>query len=62
MHSSADAITEFVERNEVDLITIATHGRSGITRWAFGSVADKLMRLSSVPVLVIRPEHPQSGT
>jgi len=59
---AGEAITEFVERNDIDLIAIATHGRSGITRWAFGSVADKLVRSSSVPVLVVRPEYPQSGT
>ncbi|MFP3879417.1 MAG: universal stress protein [Dehalococcoidia bacterium] len=62
MGKAGEAITEFVERNGVDLIAIATHGRSGITRWAFGSVADKLVRFSSVPVLVIRPERSQSGT
>jgi nucleotide-binding universal stress UspA family protein len=59
---AGEAISEFVERNDVDLVAIATHGRSGITRWAFGSVADKLVRSSSVPVLVVRPEYPQSGT
>lgn len=57
----AEAITEFAQRNAVDLIAIATHGRSGISRWVFGSVADKLVRSSFVPVLLIRPRDSESG-
>jgi nucleotide-binding universal stress UspA family protein len=57
-----DAITEFVENDEADLIAIATHGRSGITRWVFGSVADKLVRSCSVPILLIRPPRSESAT
>jgi nucleotide-binding universal stress UspA family protein len=52
---AAEAIAEFVQQNDVDLIAIATHGRSGITRLVFGSVADRLIRSSSVPVLLVRP-------
>jgi nucleotide-binding universal stress UspA family protein len=48
----AEAIVEYAERNAIDLILMATHGRSGITRWAFGSVADKVLRQSPVPVLL----------
>jgi nucleotide-binding universal stress UspA family protein len=51
----ADTIMEFGEKNSVDLIAIATHGRSGIGRWVFGSVADKLLHSSNVPVLIVRP-------
>ena len=54
-------ITEFAERNKVDIIALATHGRSGISRWIFGSVADKIVRSSSVPVLLIKPEGGHSG-
>lgn len=57
----AETITEFAQRNKVDLITLATHGRSGISRWVFGSVADKLVRSSSAPVLLIRPKGFESG-
>jgi nucleotide-binding universal stress UspA family protein len=38
-----------------DLIALATHGRSGWKRLAFGSVADKIVRTSGLPVLVQRP-------
>ena len=57
----AETIIDFVRRDKVDLIAIATHGRSGIKRWVFGSVADRLIRSSSVPVLLIRPKGFESG-
>lgn len=57
----AETITDFVQHEKVDLIALATHGRSGISRWVFGSVADKLVRSLSVPVLLIRPEGFASG-
>jgi nucleotide-binding universal stress UspA family protein len=37
-----------------DLVAMATHGRSGIGRWVYGSVADKVLRGASVPVLLVR--------
>jgi nucleotide-binding universal stress UspA family protein len=36
------------------LIAMATHGRSGFSRWALGSVADKVLSCSRVPVLLVR--------
>jgi nucleotide-binding universal stress UspA family protein len=39
---------------EADLIVMATHGRSGIGRWVYGSVADKVLRGASVPMLLVR--------
>jgi nucleotide-binding universal stress UspA family protein len=59
---AAETIINFVESNKVDLIALATHGRSGISRWVFGSVAEKVVRSSSVPVLLIRPKGFKSGT
>jgi nucleotide-binding universal stress UspA family protein len=50
----ADSIAEYAAKNSVDLITIATHGRSGISRWAWGSVADRVLRSACVPVMMIR--------
>lgn len=55
--TAAEAIVDFAEHHKVDLITIATHGRSGIGRWVFGSVTQKVMQVSPVPVLVIRPQQ-----
>ena len=41
-----------------DLIVLCSHGRSGITRWALGSVAQKVVRHSTIPVLVLRAGYP----
>ncbi len=50
VHSLAD----FAEKNGVDIIIMATHGRSGISRWVWGSVADRLLRTVCVPTLMVR--------
>ncbi len=50
----AEEILRFIEENKIDLILMASHGRSGIRRWAMGSVADKIMRASTAPVLLVR--------
>ena len=51
----ADAIIEYAEKNGVDLIVMSTHGRSGVTRFAMGSVTDKVIRTAVQPVLVVTP-------
>lgn len=51
----ADQIVEFALSEQVDLIAMATHGRSGFRRWVFGSVAEKVLRTSALPILLIRP-------
>jgi nucleotide-binding universal stress UspA family protein len=53
--SDAAEIIAYAEQHDVDLIALATHARSGIKRVVLGSVADKLIRGSPVPVLVVRP-------
>ena len=50
----ADTLSHWAEKNEVDLIVIASHGRSGVSRWVMGSVADRVLRSACVPVLMIR--------
>ncbi|MBI2851582.1 MAG: universal stress protein [Chloroflexi bacterium] len=50
----ADSLAEYATKNQVDLILIATHGRSGVTRWVWGSVADRILRSACVPVLMVR--------
>ena len=49
-------IVRFAETNEVDLIVISTRGQSGISRWLMGSVADRVVRGASVPVLLVRAQ------
>jgi nucleotide-binding universal stress UspA family protein len=51
----ADEILEYAANNPVDLIAMATHGRSGISRWAYGSVASKVLRGIATPLLLVTP-------
>jgi nucleotide-binding universal stress UspA family protein len=53
--SAADVIVDTAKELGADLIVMATHGRSGIGRWMLGSVADRVVRASHLPVLLIRP-------
>jgi nucleotide-binding universal stress UspA family protein len=50
-----DIIVKFAEKNNVDLIAMATHGRKGIKRFFWGSVVDSVSGKSSIPVLTVRP-------
>jgi nucleotide-binding universal stress UspA family protein len=47
-------IVRFAETNQVDLIVICTRGLSGVSRWLMGSVADRVVRGASIPVLLVR--------
>jgi len=51
---AAAEIVDYAEVKDVDLIAMSTHGRSGISRWVFGSVASKVLRGTAKPILVIR--------
>ena len=51
------AIVDYADGHEVDLIAIATHGRSGLKRLVFGSVADFVLRKSGLPILLIKPKE-----
>jgi nucleotide-binding universal stress UspA family protein len=50
-----DLIINYARNNNIDLIVMSSHGHSGISRWAFGNVADKVVRGSQVPVLTVIP-------
>jgi len=52
--SPADEILSYATQNKIELIAMCTHGRSGLARWAYGSVADRVLRTSSCPVLLVR--------
>jgi nucleotide-binding universal stress UspA family protein len=54
---AAEAIITVAEDEKADLVAIATHGRSGLARWLFGSTATKLLETSPVPVLFLRPKE-----
>ena len=53
--STAAAVLDVAHNQNIDLIAIATHGRSGFKRLLLGSVADKIVRGTFTPVLVYRP-------
>ncbi len=55
--SAASAILEFSEEGGSDLIVMGTHGRSALGRFFLGSVAEKVVRHSSVPVLTVSPNR-----
>ena len=50
----ADEIVEYSKKNQIDLIAMASHGRTGLTRAILGSVTDAVLRNGGHPVLVIK--------
>jgi nucleotide-binding universal stress UspA family protein len=59
--NAAEGIIEYINNETLDLIVMATHGRSGVSRWAMGSIADKVVRTTTrQPMLLIRAKgcHP----
>lgn len=55
-HSIADIILKCADELGVDAIAMCTHGRSGVVRWVFGSVADKVLQKAPVPILLVRAQ------
>jgi len=58
---AAEQILRYTGEKGVDLIVMSTHGRTGMWRWVLGSVADKVLRASPVPVLLVRSETAEKG-
>ncbi len=54
----AEAIADAARFRKVDLIVMSTHGRSGLGRLVLGSVAESVLRATSTPILLLRPETP----
>lgn len=52
----APAILTFAEEAGIDLIIMSTHGRTGLARWRYGSVAEKVLRGTNCAVLISRPD------
>jgi len=61
MGSPGDAIIERAAHHGIDLIVMSSHGRSGISRWVYGSVAEKVLRGTQCATLVIRSHHNGKG-
>ncbi len=55
---ASDEIIKYATDNQIDLISIATHGRSGIEHFLFGSTTERVLRKAPCPVLAVRiPPH-----
>ena len=52
----AESIVDEAARLGIDLIVMATHGASGLRRWAVGSVADKVLHASNTPLILVRAQ------
>ncbi len=52
---AAEEILKYADREKMDMIVMGTHGRKGIDRILFGSVAEKIVKAAKIPVLTIRP-------
>jgi len=57
---ASTAIIDYARENNIDLIVIATHGRTGIEHLIFGSTAERVVRESPCPVLTVRPRDEES--
>jgi len=53
---AAEEIVSAAEEMKADIIVLGTHGRRGLDKFLFGSVAEKVIKTSSVPVLSMRPD------
>lgn len=52
----AGIICDYINDEDADLVVMSSHGRTGVARWLFGSVAHKVMQEVRIPVMIIRPE------
>jgi nucleotide-binding universal stress UspA family protein len=59
--SPATAILEEAQECGAKLIAMATHGRSGLRRWVFGSVADEIIHSAGLPTLIVRGHAPSGA-
>jgi len=51
----AETLASYLEKSGAGLLLIATHGRSGPSRWAMGSIAQRMVEISCIPILLVRP-------
>jgi nucleotide-binding universal stress UspA family protein len=59
--NAAQEIIKACDQIPADVVVMSTHGRTGLGRWAFGSVTERVLRAGSVPVLLVRlPRKPKA--
>ncbi len=56
---AVDEILKYATEQQIDLIVVGTHGRSGLSHFVIGSVAEKLVRMANCPVLTVHPQGHQ---
>lgn len=63
MGNAAEGIISAADEMKADLIAMSTHGRTGISKWAFGSVAERVLHSANAPVLLVRAlkAHTEGG-
>lgn len=54
--AASERITEYANENDIDVIVMSTHGRQGLDRYLLGSVTERVVRSSDVPVLTVRDQ------
>jgi nucleotide-binding universal stress UspA family protein len=52
----AEAIVQTAEQGKVDFIAMATHGRGGVQHWALGSITERVLHTTKVPLFIVRPQ------
>jgi nucleotide-binding universal stress UspA family protein len=52
---AAECILEYIDEQQIDLVSIATHGYTGLRRWVYGSVTEKVVRNANCAMLIVRP-------
>jgi nucleotide-binding universal stress UspA family protein len=52
---ASEEIINYIQENKIDLVIMATHGRKGMDKIIFGSVAERVVKTSPVPVMVVNP-------
>jgi nucleotide-binding universal stress UspA family protein len=55
MGRPAETILAYAEKHGIGRIVMSTHGRTGLGRWVFGSIADKVLRAATTTVVLVRP-------
>ena len=55
-----ESLQKYMRSSGIDLVVMSTHGRGGLSRAWYGSVADELIRTANVPVILLRPEGRQA--
>lgn len=58
--NAAEVILDFAKQQRVDRIVMATHGRTGITRWVYGSVARKVLEAADRTLVLVRAGTPKA--